>query len=66
MALPELWVGYLMPGKYSQNVGNTRLVASPATELRLREILQTDPDVVAVNLSRFTIAWRPSWPSRWC
>ena len=50
VALPELWVGYLMPGKYSQNVGNTRLIASPATELRLREILEKDPDVVAVNL----------------
>ncbi len=50
VAYPELWVGYLMPGKYSQNVGNNRLVASPATELRLRELLLADPDVVAVNL----------------
>jgi predicted Zn-dependent peptidase len=50
VAQPELWVGYLIPGRYSQNVGNNRLVASPATEERLRELLETDPDVVEVNL----------------
>ncbi|HEY0712733.1 MAG TPA: pitrilysin family protein, partial [Polyangia bacterium] len=48
--LPEVWIGYLMPGKFSQNAGNTRLVTSGATEERLRELLNDDRDVLAVNL----------------
>lgn len=50
VALPELWLGYLLPGKFSQNVGGTRLIASRATELRLHEVFTQDPDVLTVRV----------------
>jgi predicted Zn-dependent peptidase len=50
VALPELWVGYLMPGKFSRNVGNTLLVASRATEQGLRDLLQGHPHVLGINV----------------
>jgi zinc protease len=50
VARPELWLGYLMPGKFSQNAGNTLLVTSPATGNLLREYMMKDPDVVGVDV----------------
>jgi hypothetical protein len=77
VALPELWVGYPLPGKYSQNVGNTRLVTSAATEQRLRDLLLRSGAgdarlaMTAVSGVPTRMAWGPGTrrgpgPGRWC
>jgi zinc protease len=50
VAMPELWLGYLMPGKFSRNAGNTRMISSQATEDRLRQYLDDVEDVVGVSV----------------